>query len=121
MTHLPWHQLCTLREDVRSGELALAEFAADLNAVRTGDAQPVYGDAAMFFDRTYPTFRMKELGREVMRRLAGQGGKPVLRLQVAYGGGKTHTLITLLHLAERGPGSGNTPYGGRVPQLRRPG
>ncbi len=32
----------------------------------------------------------------------GQGGKPVLRLQVAYGGGKTHTLITLLHLAERG-------------------
>ncbi len=40
MTAQPWHQLCTLRDDVRSGEQALAEFAADLNAVRTGDARP---------------------------------------------------------------------------------
>lgn len=100
----PWHQICKLREDVRKGELALAEFAADLNDVRTGEAPLVYRDTAMFFDRTYPTFRMKELARDVLRRLAGQGGKPVLRLQVAYGGGKTHTLITLLHLAERGSG-----------------
>lgn len=61
MTAPPWHQLCTLRDDVRSDELALAEFAADPNAVRTGDAPVVYGDAAMFFDRTYPTFRTKEL------------------------------------------------------------
>jgi len=98
----PWHQLCTLRQDVRSGTLTLAEFAADLNAVRTGDAPPVYRDPAMFFERTFPTFRMKELAREVLKRLSGQAGRPVLRLQVAYGGGKTHTLITLLHLAEQG-------------------
>ncbi len=97
-----WNQICKLREDVRKGELSLAEFAADLNDVRTGSAPVVYRDANMFFDRTYPTFRMKELTRDVLKRLAGQGGKPVLRLQVAYGGGKTHTLITLLHLAERG-------------------
>lgn len=102
MTPQPWNQTCKLREDVRKGELSLAEFAADLNDVRTGGAPIVYRDANMFFDRTYPTFRMKELTRDVLRRLAGQGGKPVLRLQVAYGGGKTHTLITLLHLAERG-------------------
>ena len=102
MTVQSWHQVCKLREDVRKGELALAEFAADLNDVRTGDALLVYRDPGMFFDRTYPTFRMKELARDVLRRLAGQGGKPVLRLQVAYGGGKTHTLITLLHLAEKG-------------------
>ncbi len=25
----PWHQVCKLREDVRKGEIALAEFAAD--------------------------------------------------------------------------------------------
>jgi uncharacterized protein len=97
-----WNQICRLREDVRKGELSLAEFAADLNDVRTGNAPTIYRDANMFFDRTYPTFRMKELTRDVLKRLAGQGGKPVLRLQVAYGGGKTHTLITLLHLAERG-------------------
>jgi hypothetical protein len=102
MSTTPWHQLCTLREDVRSGTLTLAEFAADLNDVRTGAAPPVYGEPDMFFGRTFPTYRMKVLARDVLLRLAGQGGRPVLQLQVAYGGGKTHTLIALLHLAERG-------------------
>jgi hypothetical protein len=78
------------------------EFAADLNGVRTGEAPSIYRDPNLLFARTYPTYRMKMLVRDVMTRLAGQGGKPVLRLQVAYGGGKTHTLITLLHLAEKG-------------------
>ncbi|MEW5957009.1 MAG: DUF499 domain-containing protein [Chloroflexota bacterium] len=98
----PWHQLCTLRDDVRSDTLRLDEFAADLNDVRTGAAPAVYREPGMLFDRTYPTYRMKVLARDVLRRVAGQPGRPVLRLQVAYGGGKTHTLITLLHLAERG-------------------
>jgi hypothetical protein len=97
-----WHQRCTLRADVRNNTLTLAEFAADLNDVRTGAAPLVYRDPTMFFDRTYPTYRMKGLTRDVLRRLAGQGDRPVLRLQVAYGGGKTHSLITLLHLAEQG-------------------
>lgn len=99
---VPWHQLCTLRDDVRRDTLRLDEFAADLNDVRTGAAPVVYREPGMLFDRTYPTYRMKVLARDVLRRLAGQPGRPVLRLQVAYGGGKTHTLITLLHLAERG-------------------
>ena len=55
-----------------------------------------------FFDRTYPTYNLKTLARNVLRRLAGQGGNPVITVQVAYGGGKTHALIALLHLAERG-------------------
>ena len=100
MTASPWHQLCTLRDDVRTGRLTLDEFAADLNGVRTGESPPVYREATMFFSRTYPTYRMKQLVRDVLVRLAGEGGKPVQQLQVAYGGGKTHTLITLLHLAE---------------------
>lgn len=101
MTTQPWHQLCTLREDVRTGKLTLDEFAADLNGVRTGEAPAVYREPALFFARTFPTWRMKALARDVLLRLAGKGGKPVLQLQVAYGGGKTHTLIALLHLAER--------------------
>lgn len=101
MTTTPWHQLCKVRPDVLTGELTLAEFAADLYGVRTGSAPDVYRDAGMFFSRTYPTRRMKELVRDVLQRVGGVGGNPVLRLQVAYGGGKTHTLIALLHLAER--------------------
>lgn len=102
MTTSAWHQLCTLRDDVRSGKLTLDEFAADLYDARTGAGPLVYRDPGMFFDRTYPTHRMKKMASEVLNRLAGQGGNPVLRLQVAYGGGKTHTLIALLHLANVG-------------------
>ena len=97
-----WHEQCILRDDVRQGTLELAEFAADLYAVRTGDAPNVYRIPNLFFDRTYPTHNLKTLARDVLRRLAGQGGNPIITLQVAYGGGKTHSLITLLHLAEHG-------------------
>ncbi len=107
-----WHKLCILRDDVLTGRLTLDEFAADLNGVRTGEAPDVYRDAEMFFARTYPTYRMKQLARDVLLRLQGQGGKPVQQLQVAYGGGKTHTLIALLYLAEKGAALASPPLGG---------
>ena len=102
MINNAWHEHCILRDDVRQGTLELAEFAADLYAVRMGDAPNVYRIPTLFFDRTYPTYNLKTLARDVLQRLAGQGGNPVITLQVAYGGGKTHALIALLHLAEQG-------------------
>ena len=97
-----WHELCILRDDVQQDKLDISEFAADLYAIRTGTAPDVYRKPHQFFERTYPTYNLKTLARDVLRRLAGQGGTPVTTLQVAYGGGKTHTLLTLLHLAENG-------------------
>lgn len=98
-----WHENCILRDDVRTGTLTLADFAAELYGVRTGDAPNVYRLPNLFFERTYPTHNLKTLVRDVLLRLSGSpDGKPVTRVQVAYGGGKTHALITLLHLAERG-------------------
>lgn len=102
MSTLAWPKKCRLREEVRSGTLRLAEFAADLNAVRTGEAPDVYRTGDEFFSRTYPTYNLKRLVRDCLQRLGGQGGVPIIRFDVSYGGGKTHTLITLLHLAERG-------------------
>ena len=97
-----WHQHCVLRDDVRQGTLELAEFAADLYAVRMKDAPNVYQIPTLFFERTYPTHKLKTLVQNVLRRLSGKGGNPILTLQVAYGGGKTHALIALLHLTEHG-------------------
>ena len=102
MDQIAWHEYCVLRDDVRQGTLQLAEFAADLYGVRTGDAPNVYRLPEFFFDRTYPTHKLKTLVRDVLHRLSGRGGKPVIDVQVTYGGGKTHALIVLLHLAERG-------------------
>lgn len=100
----PWHEVVRLREDIKSGELSLAIFAADLyNVVR--DAGPsVYRDPREFFSLTYPTAKLRQLARDVVLRLAGKSEKAVRQLALTYGGGKTHTLITLRHLTHD-PGS----------------
>ena len=102
MDKIAWHEHCVLRDDVRQDTLDLAKFAAHLYGVRTGEAPNVYRMPDQFFSRTYPTYNLKTLVRDVFQRLSGQGGKSVIRVQVTYGGGKTHALIALLHLAERG-------------------
>ena len=96
----PWHQVVTLREDVRTGELSLADFAADLHdvAMRKG-TRPVYEDPVRFFALTYPTLPLRDLARDVALRLAGKNTKAIRQLELTYGGGKTHTLVTLHHLA----------------------
>src|SRR4029450_12515514 len=94
----PWHKVVQLREDVKSGELSLAIFAADLYDVVMGKARSVYQDPQEFFALTYPTFNVRELAKDVVPRLAGKHDKAIRQLELTYGGGKTHTLITLLHL-----------------------
>ena len=96
----PWHRVVKLREDVRSGELSLAIFAADLYHVIMGRAKPVYQDPREFFALTYPTHALRGLAKDVVTRLAGQNDKAVRQLALPYGGGKTHTLITLYHLVQ---------------------
>ncbi|OGK75197.1 MAG: hypothetical protein A2X53_06550 [Candidatus Rokubacteria bacterium GWA2_70_23] len=100
----PWHKVVALRDDLRSGELSLAAFAADLHAVAVGTARPVYQDPREFFALTYPTFNLRELAKDVVLRLAGRNDKAVRQLELTYGGGKTHALITLFHLV-RDPAS----------------
>src|SRR5260370_34752224 len=97
----PWHAVVKVREDLKSRALSMAEFAADLyEVVMKRGHLPVYEDAAQFFALTYPTFSLREMTKDVVRRLAGQSEKAVLQLALTYGGGKTHTLITLFHLVE---------------------
>ena len=95
----PWHQVVHLKDELRSGELTLAEFAADLHEVALGEGRrPIYEDPARFFALTYPTHALRELVKDVAERLAGKSAKAVRQLELTYGGGKTHTLITLFHL-----------------------
>ena len=95
----PWHQVVRLKEELRSGELALAEFAADLHEVTQAQGRrPIYEEPEQFFTLTYPTHALRELVKDVAGRLAGHSDKAVRQLELTYGGGKTHTLITLYHL-----------------------
>ena len=95
----PWHRVVRLKDELRSGELTLAEFAADLHEVTLGQGtRPIYEDPARFFALTFPTHALRELVKDVAERLAGKSTKAVRQLELTYGGGKTHTLITLYHL-----------------------
>jgi hypothetical protein len=94
----PWHQVVKLREDVKTGELTLAMFAADLYDVKMGTAKSVYRDPKEFFTLTFPASGIRALARDVAYRLAGKSDKAVRQLSLTYGGGKTHTLITEYHL-----------------------
>ncbi|MCP4699973.1 MAG: ATP-binding protein [Gammaproteobacteria bacterium] len=96
----PWHQVVKLREDLKSGELSMSMFAADLyEAVMQSGKHPVYENPAEFFALTYPTHNLLQLARDVAHRLARKNDKAVRQLELTYGGGKTHTLIALFHLA----------------------
>jgi predicted AAA+ superfamily ATPase len=97
----PWREVAIPHSDVLKGTFQQAEFAADISAVRSGKAPDIYKDAALFFDRTYITEGMALLLTQVAQRLAGKNGEPVIQLQTAFGGGKTHTLLAVLHLATR--------------------
>lgn len=93
-------EICTPRDDVLRGSVQEADFAADLAKVLRGEAPKVYGDAATFFSNTHPTNGLKRLIDNVCRRLGALGGAPaVFRLDTQYGGGKTHALIALSHVA----------------------
>lgn len=97
----PWREIAVPHQDVLEGTFQQSEFAADITAVNTGRASREYQDAAAFFDRTFITEGMSLLLTQVAQRLAGKGGEPVVQLQTAFGGGKTHTLLAVYHLATR--------------------
>lgn len=96
----PWREIAIPHEDVRKGTFQQAEFAADISRVHRGTAAPEYQDASLFFQRTFITEGMRLLLGSVVKRLAGKGGDPVVQLQTAFGGGKTHTLLAVYHLAK---------------------
>ena len=95
----PWREIAVPHADVLEGTFLQSEFAADITAVHSGKATPEYQDAAAFFQRTFITEGMSLLLVSVARRLNGQGGDPVIQLQTAFGGGKTHTMLAVYHLA----------------------
>jgi len=101
MSLKPWREIIVPHPDVLNGTFQQSEFAADITAVRTGMATPEYGDAKAFFERTFITEGMGRLLTQVSQRLNGKGGEPVIQLQTAFGGGKTHTLLAVYHLASR--------------------
>src|SRR2546422_4410590 len=101
----PWWKVVKPRKEVREGRsFNPAEFAIALEQVVAGTAPEDYRDPRQFFDRTVLTHALSDHVGMVLRRLAGETANtaPVLTLITQFGGGKTHTLTALYHLAKLG-------------------
>ena len=101
----PWYKIATPRKEVREGRsFNPDEFAIALEQVVAGNAPEDYRDPEKFFSRTCFTRALKERAGMVLQRLAGktENAAPVLTLITQFGGGKTHTLTALYHLAKNG-------------------
>lgn len=92
---------CEPRPEVLSGELREEIFAARLRDVVEGCADDLYQRPGIFFDNTYPTEGLRLLLDEALGRLSGAkpSNNAIIRLETAFGGGKTHNLIALYHAA----------------------
>ncbi len=96
------------REDLREGKpLDASEFAVHLDHIREGrDTVSLdYREPSRFFERNYWTKSMRDVAAQVARRLSGVTVEtsPVFNLATQFGGGKTHALTALYHLAQGGP------------------
>src|SRR5512145_151016 len=117
MSLKPWYKLVTPREDLREGRpLDASEFAVHLDQVRDGRAPEDYQQPSRFFDRTYLTTNLTDLAAQATRRLSGERSETsaVFNLATQFGGGKTHALTLLYHLARGWPAAQGWTGVGRV-------
>lgn len=97
----PWREVLPPHHDVATGNFHASEFAADLYKVATSQSGDVeYSDPGEFFRRTYLTEGLKDLIERAVKRLNNDpNASPVINLQTNFGGGKTHSMLSLWHLA----------------------
>lgn len=96
----PFISVARPHEDVLRESLELDVFAANIWSVYKGEAPSEYQDPRIFESKTYQTRGLKNIVDFVKARLEGRGGDPVIQLQTPFGGGKTHALIALYHMAK---------------------
>lgn len=104
----PWTEVALPHPDVIANRFKESEFAADLFAVDSGHASEGYATPTNFFGITFLTEGLKRVLISAAQRLSDSGGDPVIGLQTSFGGGKTHTMLALFHLAKH-LGQGGDP------------
>lgn len=98
-----WFNAAIPHYDIRNVKLDESIFAANLSEVALGTGPDVYTEPQLFFGKTYVTEGLKDISNRVVRALNGEESENrVISLQTGFGGGKTHTLISLYHIVKNG-------------------
>ncbi len=103
-------ETCTPRPSIIQGTFNPEVFTAALGPViqyykgESSAIDEIYTNAHIFFkEGTYPTDGLKQTVSSVFRRISGDMSAPsIQRMETAFGGGKTHTLIACVHIANKG-------------------
>ncbi len=97
----PWYKVVTPREDLREGRRWTPRSSPSTSTRSARDGTKGLRRPAEFFERTFLTKNLGGLAVEVVRRLGDQvETSAVFNLSTQFGGGKTHALTLLYHLAE---------------------
>lgn len=108
----PWFKNVRPHKDIQDGHLDESIFAANLAEVAAGTGREIYTNPEIFFQKTYFTLGLKNIAKRVIQGLNGgqDAENRVISLQTGFGGGKTHTLISLYHLSKWGQKAINSEY-----------
>jgi hypothetical protein len=106
----PWFRVVSPHMDIKMGRLDESIFAADLAEVAMGNGREIYTNPVVFFSKTFFTAGLKSIAKTVIKGLNGNedAENRVMSLQTGFGGGKTHTLISLFHICKWGKQSINS-------------
>lgn len=100
---MQWFANVRPHSDIRNGVLDESVFAANINDVVNEAGPEVYLNAGQFFQKTFITNGLRDIANRVVHALNGEESENrVISLQTGFGGGKTHTLISLYHIAKAG-------------------
>lgn len=108
----PWFKNVKPHKDIQDGHLDESIFAANLAEVAAGTGREIYRSPEMFFQKTFFTAGLKNIAKRVLQGLNGgqDADNRVISLQTGFGGGKTHTLISLFHFAKWGKKATKSEY-----------
>ena len=108
----PWFLVSEPHFDIKQGHLDESVFAANLAEVALGTGREIYKDPNTFFSKTYMTAGLKSVAKTVVKGLNGKedAENRVISLQTGFGGGKTHTLISIYHLCNWGKSAATSSH-----------
>ena len=102
----PWWEALQLRDELLDQSGAIGDIQMSLRGVAygLGGEYPPYREPEYFGEITYPAPSLVRIAADLAVRLAGKGGqagsaKTVWRFDQGMGGGKSHALVALWHMA----------------------
>ena len=87
-----WHDVLEVRFD---GHLAPEPGSEE--TIKDEEVKRIYFDALEFFKRTYFTDNMVRILEDVVEAFTGEGSKRTFAVTSLFGGGKSHTLLSIMH------------------------